>query len=169
MRNKIALAFWVAAIMPAAAHVTLVEPNAKAGENFVAEFRVGPGCAGSPNSSLTVTLPDSVISAKPKTKPGWSISMTHAPLAKPATGEGGRPITERVSSVTWSGGSLPNDQFDDFALLVRLPDGAASLNFPALQVCEKGSENWAELPDSSGRKLSHPAPILTVNAKGATP
>jgi uncharacterized protein YcnI len=169
MRNRIALALLFATALPAGAHVTLVDPNAKAGSNFVAEFRVGHGCAGSPTTALTITLPESVISAKPKAKPGWTISMTHAPSAKSVAGEGGRPVTERVSSITWNGGSLANDQFDDFAILVRLPDAAAPLNFQALQVCDKGSENWAELADGSGKKLSHPAPVLTVTAKGDTP
>ena len=169
MRSKIVLAFLLATALPTSAHVTLVEPQAQTGGNFVAQFRIGHGCAGSPTTALTITLPESVVSAKPKAKAGWTISMTHAPLAKPLAGEGGRAITERVSSITWSGGSLANDQFDDFAVLLRLPDTAGPLSFAALQTCEKDSENWAEVPDGSGRKLTHPAPVLTVTPKGVAP
>jgi uncharacterized protein YcnI len=169
MRSKIAAAFLLATALPAGAHVTLVEPQAQASGNFVAQFRIGHGCAGSPTTALTITLPESVVGAKPKAKAGWTISETHAPLAKPLAGAGGRAVTERIASITWSGGSLANDQFDDFAVLLRLPGTAGPLNFPALQACERGSENWAEIPDGSGRKLAHPAPVLTIIPKGATP
>src|ERR1700759_4094267 len=104
MRNRIAAALLFAMALPASAHVTLVEASAKAGGNFVTEFRIGHGCAGSPTTALTITLPESVIGAKPKAKSGWTISMTHAALAKPVAGEGGRAVTERVSSITWAGG-----------------------------------------------------------------
>ena len=94
--------------------------------------------------------------------------MTHAKLAAPVAGEGG-PINERVSSITWTGGVLPADQYDEFVVMLRLPDNAGVLNFPVLQSCQKGAENWAELPDGSGKRPAHPAASLTVTAKDAAP
>lgn len=166
MRNKLILSacFLGALSAPAMAHVVIGNPQAKAGTAFIAGFRVSHGCAGSPTTSLTITVPESIITAKPQPKAGWTLSMTHAKLAAPAAGEGG-PITERVSSITWSGGSLDADQYDEFIVMLRLPDTAGVLNFPALQTCQKGSTNWAELPDASGKRPAHPPASLTVSAK----
>ena len=153
---------------PAMAHVVIANPQAKAGGTFIAGFRVSHGCAGSPTNTITVTVPESIVTARPQPKAGWTLSMTHAKLAAPVAGEGG-PITERVSSITWSGGPLPADQYDEFVVMLRLPDTAGTLNFPVLQSCLKGAENWAELPDASGKRPAHPAASLTVTAKDTTP
>jgi len=166
MRNELILSACLlgVAAAPAMAHVVIGNPQAKAGSTFIAGFRVSHGCAGSPTTSLTITLPESIITAKPQPKAGWTLAMTHAKLAAPVAGEGG-PITERVSSITWSGGSLAGDQYDEFVVMLRLPDTAGVLNFPALQTCEKGFTNWAELPDASGKRPPHPPASLTVSAK----
>jgi len=166
MRNKLILsAFLLAALCaPATAHVVIGNPQAKAGTTFIAGFRVSHGCAGSPTTSLTITIPESIITAKPQPKAGWTLSMKRAKLAAPVAGEGG-PITERVSSITWSGGSLDADQFDEFIVMLRLPDTAGVLNFPALQTCQKGATNWAEPPDASGKRPAHPPVSLSLTAK----
>lgn len=175
MRNKLILSAlllsalaaqsnWTAAM----AHVVIGNPQAKAGSTFIAAFRVSHGCAGSPTNTITVTVPESIITARPQPKAGWTLSTTRAKLAAPVAGEGG-PITERVSSITWSGGPLPADQYEEFVVMLRLPDTAGVLNFPVLQSCVKGAENWAELPDGSGKRPAHPAAALTVTAKDATP
>ena len=176
MRNRIALALLFATALPAGAHVTLVDPNAKAGSNFVAEFRVRvmvvPGSAHhrAHRHPPPPPPPPRERSTAPSQQPkaGWTLSMTRARLDKPVAGEGG-PITERGASITWTGGSLPADQFDEFSVMVRLPDTAGVLNFPVLQTCQKGAENWAELPDGSGKRPAHPAASLTVTAKDAAP
>jgi len=170
MRNKLIPTglLLTALATPAMAHVVIANPQAKAGSTFIAGFRVSHGCAGSPTNAITVTLPESIITARPQPKAGWTLSMTHAKLAAPVAGEGG-PITERVSSISWSGGPLPADQYDEFVVMLRLPETTGVLNFPVLQSCQKGAENWAELPDASGKRPAHPAASLTVTAKDATP
>ncbi|MES2255685.1 MAG: YcnI family protein [Pseudomonadota bacterium] len=168
MRNKLILSALLLSATPAMAHVVIANPQGKAASTFIAGFRVGHGCAGSPTTTLTVTVPESIITARPQPKAGWTLSMTHAKLAAPVAGEGG-PITERVSSITWTGGVLPADQYDEFVVMLRLPDNAGVLNFPVLQSCQKGAENWAELPDGSGKRPAHPAASLTVTAKDAAP
>jgi uncharacterized protein YcnI len=168
MRSKLILSALLLSAAPALAHVVIANPQGKAGSTFIAGFRVGHGCAGSPTTTLTVTVPESIVTARPQPKAGWTLSMTHAKLATPVVGEGG-PITERVSSITWSGGVLPADQYDEFVVMLRLPDMAGVLNVPVLQTCQKGAENWAELPDASGKRPAHPAASLTVTAKDAAP
>jgi uncharacterized protein YcnI len=168
MRSKLILSALLLSALatPALAHVVIANPQAKAGSTFIAGFRVGHGCAGSPTTTITVTVPDSIITARPQPKAGWTLSMTRAKLATQVAGEGGS-ITERTSSITWSGGPLPADQYDEFVVMLRLPDNAGVLNFPVLQSCQKGAENWAELPDASGKRPAHPAASLTVMPKDA--
>ena len=49
--------------------------------------------------------------------------------------------------MTWTGGRLENAHFDVFVLSMRLPDQPdATLYFPLVQVCEKGSNNWIGIP-----------------------
>ena len=121
MRSKLILSALLLSATPAMAHVVIANPQGKAGSTFIAGFRVSHGCAGSPTTMLTVTVPDGIITARPQPKAGWTLSMTRAKLATPVAGEGG-PITERVSSITWSGGPLPADQYDEFVVMLRLPD-----------------------------------------------
>jgi periplasmic copper chaperone A len=153
MRNSLVLAP-VLATSPAMAHVTLVTSETKAGDNFAATFRVGHGCAGSPTNALTVISPDNLEAARPQAKPGWTITMERAPASTGAR-------VGRVMRITWSGGSLPADQFDDFTVLLRLPGAPSHLVFPALRTCGAASENWSELP-AEGAKLSYPAPVSTL-------
>ncbi|HVP83411.1 MAG TPA: DUF1775 domain-containing protein [Rhizomicrobium sp.] len=158
MRNKTILAFLLAATTPAAAHVTLAVPTAKAGSHFVATFRIGHGCDGSPTTALKIELPDSIVLARPQPKPGWRIAMDRVRLASAQKGDMGEAITERISAITWKGGSLPADEFDEFSMMFKVPAQAGKITFPATQTCAKGAERWA------GADKMHPAPTLTVAA-----
>jgi uncharacterized protein YcnI len=141
-------------ITPASAHVTLAVPTAPAASPFVAQFRVGHGCGAAPTTSLTIALPAGITGARPKAKAGWTIQMQ-----KDASG--------RVSAITWQGGSLEADAFDDFAILMRLPAAPGTLLFAATQTCAGVVEHWSDAP---GRTSAHPAPVLTVTpATGAMP
>jgi uncharacterized protein YcnI len=143
MRAELALAFLLAAVAPASAHVTLAQPSAKAGSHSVVTVRIGHGCADSPTTALRIEIPDSVASANPQPKPGWTLTIDHA--------------AQRASAITWSGGSLPADEFDEFAVMMKLPADAGTVTFPATQTCAKGVEHWSEPKGST-----HPAPALTL-------
>ncbi len=158
MRNSIVLVMALAA-SPALAHVTLTEPEAPAGALYTAHFRVGHGCNGAATTQLQIILPDEVSGVKPMAKPGWTIKIDKVKLATPQSGEGGRPITERVAIITWDGGPLPSDEFDDFTVLMRLPSKPDNLLFPAMQSCGEAMEHWMDMPDG---KADHPAPVLKV-------
>src|SRR6185312_12894222 len=143
MRAELALAFLLAAVAPASAHVTLAQPSAKAGSHSVVTFRIGHGCADSPTTALRIEIPDSVASANPQPKPGWTLTIDHA--------------AQRASAITWSGGSLPADEFDEFAVMMKLPADAGTVTFPATQTCAKGVEHWSE-----PKGTTQPAPALTL-------
>lgn len=143
----------------AGAHITVNPSAAVGGSYFVGAFRVGHGCDGSPTISLRIDIPTGIAIARPQPKPGWALSIKREKLAKPISSEGGM-VNQRVSSITWSG-RLPADEFDQFSIMMRLPESAGPLYFPAVQTCEKGDRRWVEIP-KPGAKLNSPAAMLQV-------
>ncbi len=150
----------LAAPAAAPAHVVFATPRAAAGTSVAGALRVTHGCSGSATVSLRVEIPESVTGARPQAKPGWTINIDRVPLKTPVPGEGGRMQTDRVSAITWTG-ALPDDEFDDFVVLLKLPKTAGPLYFPATQVCQAGRAEWRDVP-VAGQKAVHPAPVLTV-------
>jgi uncharacterized protein YcnI len=139
---------------PAAAHVVAAPGEAKAGSYSAIAFRVGHACAaGDATLKLRVEIPDAVASARPQPKTGWTIEIEK---------EGDKPDS-RASAITWTG-RLPDDQFDDFAVLMKLPAQAGSLTFPVIQTCEKGESQWIEIadPERPDEKLTRPAPTVRL-------
>jgi copper(I)-binding protein/uncharacterized protein YcnI len=167
MKSRLSLALTVplslVAMGAAHAHVTLADPRAAPGAYYVSFFRIGHGCAGSATTALRVELPEAITAARPQPKPGWTVEIEHAPLSLPVKGEGGKMLTERVKAITWRGGPLPDDQWDQFGISAKLPDQPGKLYFPAIQTCEVGEARWVEVPaaDKPGR-LAHPAPSLEI-------
>jgi uncharacterized protein YcnI len=153
---------------PGRAHVTLDPAPARADAYYKAVLRVPHGCSGSPTRRIRVRIPEGVTSVKPQPKPGWTLEVTHTKLARPLDDGHGGKITEVVGEVSWSGGRLPDEQFDEFAMMLKLPDAAgATLYFPVVQDCEQGVHRWIELPEAgrSGRELKEPAPSLLLSPK----
>jgi len=149
--------------VPASAHIVFATAQAPAGSSFVGALRVAHGCGGSATTSLRLEIPERVTGAKPQAKPGWTITVEHVPLTTPIPGEGGKRVGDRVSAVTWTG-NLPDDEFDDFAVQLKLPKTAGVLYFPATQVCANGRAEWRDIPAAgqTWHDVAHPAPVLTV-------
>jgi uncharacterized protein YcnI len=146
---------------PAMAHVTLAEDTVVAGRYAKLAFRVGHGCDGLPSRRVEIHMPDGFWVAKPQPKPGWVLAIRTRPVTTAATVHG-KPVTEVVAQVTWEGGSLPDDQFDEFALMVRAPDEPGDRPIRVRQVCDKGEHDWREVADSPGARPRSPAPVLKV-------
>ena len=57
--------------------------------------------------------------------------------------------SEGVKEVVWSGGKLPDDNYDEFVISTFLTDGLkpnTTLYFPVVQECEQGVSRWIEIP-----------------------
>ena len=148
---------------PALAHVSLADPKAAPGAYYVSAFRVGHGCGGSATTALRIELPEAILTARPQPKAGWTLEIERAPLSPPQAGEGGRMVKERIKAITWRGGPLPDDEFDAFGIMVKLPDQPGKLYFRAIQTCVSGEERWTDVPGpGAGPRLAHPAPVLDV-------
>lgn len=159
-----ALIFGAAA---ASAHVTLTQRSAPADSYFRAAFTVPHGCDGQPTTKISIWLPEKILSARPQAKPGWNIEIVRVKLAAPVPGPHGTTITERVAKIVYSGGSLPDDHFDEFALQLRLPPEAGTLYFPVEQECGAKRRGWSEIPSPSEKPsdLENPAAALVVTPK----
>jgi uncharacterized protein YcnI len=164
---RIALAAAAALVLaaPAAAHVT-ANPSTAPSDGFaVISFRVPHGCDGSPTTALSVQIPEGVVNVKPQAVAGWQVATKIGKYAEPVD-LFGEPVTEGVKEVTWSGGSLPDDQYQDFGLSVKLPplDPGTKLNFPTVQRCQQGVERWIQVPVEGEEEPELPTPQVELIA-----
>lgn len=162
-RTPLAALFSVAIALPAAAHVTIDPPQAAPHAYVRAALRVPHGCGDAATTRITVRLPDGVTGARPMPKPGWTLVTTPRQDAPAPTGHG---AVREVGAITWEGGRLPNEHYDEFVLRLRVPNTPdATLWFAVRQECEGGAAvDWAEVP-AEGRRLSdypHPAASMRL-------
>ncbi len=141
----------VAGAPSASAHmgIDLHGATPTAGSGSTIFLRPGHGCDGDATNAMTVTIPDGVTGAKAQQKPGWT-------------------VTSDGKTITWSGGALPDDQFDDFGIKLtwpKLADGVTSQKFyfTSVQTCDaeisvtrsgKGATVTGNLPAYAGEKVA---------------
>ncbi|HXQ51773.1 MAG TPA: YcnI family protein [Stellaceae bacterium] len=149
----------------AIAHVTASPDMAKSGSYFTTNFTVPHGCAGAATVAVRIKLPEGVGDVKPQQKPGWTVDIVTRKLDVASRDAHGSTITEAVDEVAWRGGKLPDNLYDTFGLLMKLPDKpGATLYFPTVQECEQGVHRWIEIP-AAGQQwhdLDQPAPFVKL-------
>ena len=165
------IAFAAAALVtsPAGAHVTLENRQATPASYYKAVFTVPHGCAGSPTVKFRVQIPEGVIAVKPMPKPGWSLETGRAKYST-SYQHHGAAVTEGVREVTWSGGKLADDNYDEFVLATYLTGSLkpnTTLYFPVVQECEQGSSRWIEIPQEGkpAHDTKSPAPGVKLIPK----
>ncbi|TNC10195.1 DUF1775 domain-containing protein [Methylobacterium terricola] len=160
------------AAAPALAHAVLAVTQASPNQTYRGVVQIGHGCDGKPTTGLTVTIPDGVVAAKPMPKAGWQLSTVKGAYARPIPSHHGT-ITEGVKEIAWTGGSLPDDQYDEFVFQARLTDAVApggTVYFPVRQQCDGAVVDWREVPAAgqSARDLKSPAPGVRIVAAAST-
>jgi uncharacterized protein YcnI len=167
MRKKgfVAIAACVLVLPPVATgHVTANPPQATAEGFAMIAFRVPHGCEDSPTTSLTVRIPEGVVSVTPQAVAGWTVTTKEGKLAQPVELHG-ETVTEGVQEVTWTGGPLDAHQFSDFGISMRMPDKPGeTLWFPAIQRCAEGVTRWIQIPVEGEEEPDTPAPGVTLLA-----
>ncbi len=152
----------------ALAHVTLETAQAPVGASYKAVLSLSHGCGALPTLRVRVRIPDGFIGVKPMPKAGWNLETVRAPYGKTYEAPHVR-LTEGVREITWSGGSLPSDWYDEFVftgtIAADLTEGAI-LYFPTVQECETAKESWIEIPaeEAHAHHLKSPAPGLKLLA-----
>lgn len=139
------------AAQPALAHVG-IEPGGSTptgGKSSTIYLRPGHGCEGDATNAFTVTVPDGVTGVKGQQKAGWS-------------------LVADGNVLRWSGGTLPDDQWDTFGIRLTWPKLAEGVNsqtfaFKAVQTCDaeleiarsgKRATVTGRLPAFAGRGVS---------------
>jgi uncharacterized protein YcnI/copper(I)-binding protein len=169
LRFLVTLSFAGALAAPALAHVGLEVPDAARGKSYKAVLKVPHGCDGSPTHTVRVEIPEGFIGAKPMPKAGWQVKTVRGAYAR-SYGYYHGPMSEGVKEIEWSGGSLPDDYYDEFvaAGYVAKEIDADALYFKVVQVCDKGELAWNEIPQGGAdpHSLKAPAAVLRIAAAG---
>ncbi|MGR2752891.1 YcnI family copper-binding membrane protein [Agromyces arachidis] len=155
----------LAAPVAAQAHVVVDPSSTAAGSYAVLEFASGHGCEGSPTSSYTIDIPESILSVTPTLKPGWDVEKVMVELDEPVEGAHGDVVAERVGQVVYTAETPQPDGYrETFQVQVLLPeDGAGErLEFPVLQACVEGENDWSEPVGDDGEEPERPAPAIEV-------
>lgn len=150
----------ITGIAPAAAHVHVVADTPIRGETAILTFQVpNESETGSPTTEFSVVLPN-VESASTDVMAGWESKLEKDLEAG------------IVRSVTWSalpGAGILADQFEQFQMLVKLPD-AETATFPATQTYADGTVvRWDQVAEPGAAEPERPAPTLGLTAGPVTP
>lgn len=171
MKTLVSAALGLGLLASAAqAHAVLERKQAAPGTSYRGVVQIMHGCDGHATTRVSVSIPEGVTGAKPMPKPGWTIATTRSAYAKPYPSFHGT-VSEGVTTITWSGGSLPDDQVDEFTFFARVSDAfapGATIYFPVEQDCTEGSYRWSEVPaqGEAARALKTPAPSVRIVAAG---
>ena len=155
---------------PAFAHATLEQGTAPAGSTYKAVLRVPHGCEGKPTNVVRIKLPQGYYAVKPMPKPGWTLEKVKGKYDKPFNNHG-TEMAEGVTEIVWSGGNLPDDEYDEFIMRGSLGGDLAvgtKLHFLVVQECPEGAaQRWIEIPaeGQDPHDLAKPAPALTIGEK----
>jgi uncharacterized protein YcnI len=153
---------------PAFAHVEVSPEEAPKGGELKLTFTVPNEEASADTVKVDVKFPDDHPIASVSVEPhdgGWTAQVITKPLATPITTDDGT-VTEAVSEVVWSGGTIPPGDFDEFSVLAGpLPDDVDSIKFPTVQSYSDGTDvSWIQDTVAGQPEPDHPAPVLKLTA-----
>jgi uncharacterized protein YcnI len=125
--------------------------------------RLPHGCGDAAITAVEVQLPDGVVGAKPALIAGWTATTEMVPATYTLYG---REYTERVGTITWTGGPLPDGQFLDFGINATFQLEPGTYTLPVIQYCGDASVAWVQVPAAgqSHDDLERPAPEFVVVA-----
>jgi uncharacterized protein YcnI/copper(I)-binding protein len=154
------------------AHIRLATVETRANTHYKAVLQVPHGCDGAATQSIRVQIPEGVIGVKPMPKPGWTLNITRGAYAK-AYQNHGKAVTEGPKEIAWSGGSLSDDNYDEFVFTSFISgefNPGQAVYFPTVQTCASGERNWVEIPAAgqSPHALKAPAPGVRIAADTTT-
>lgn len=155
---------------PASAHVTLETQETPVSSGYKAVFRVPHGCKGAATTAVRIKIPEGVIGVKPMPKAGWELKIVKGKYAKAYDLYHGS-VSEGAREISWSGGMLPDEFYDEFVLQAYLSTDLKPntvIYFPVVQECAGGATSrWIEIP-ADGKKAGDyesPAPGLRLLPK----
>lgn len=159
LRTAVFVAALALVLAPAAAaHVTVNPREWEAGGFARFAVRVPNERDGADTTRVQMKLPDNVLSASFQPVEGWQRTVKMRKLDPPVEVEGER-VTEKIDTVTWSGGRIRPGEFQEFGVSFQVPEEPGTdLAFPAVQTYSNGERvRWIGSEDAD-----EPAPRVTV-------
>jgi len=149
----------------ASAHAVFEEPEVTSGSYYKATLGIGHGCDGATTTQVSIEIPEGIQHARPMAKPGWKVDIVKKTLAKPYDSYG-KTVTEDVRVITWYGGELTDDFYDEFVFKAKVSAEPQTLYLPVRQTCTTGENYWHEIPqgDKKWHEYKSPAPFLEITA-----
>jgi periplasmic copper chaperone A len=152
----------------ASAHVTVNPREAPAGSFTVLNVRVPNERDNKGTVKVDLRLPDGFYFLSYKKVPGWKVKLAREKLDAPVD-IGGFSVSEQFTRIVWKGnpkkgGIIRPDQFEEFPISVRVPDGTPGdqLVFPAFQTYRGGERvAWTGGPDADeqAQRVTLTAPV----------
>lgn len=125
------------------AHVVVHPNEAPAGSYQRFDVSV-PTEKDMPTTKVQVEVPEGITVTGVKPVPGWQSEFEK---------DGGV-----VKSITWSGGQINPEEFQEFSFQARTPEDVGEYSWSAYQTYEDGSVvEWTDEPDSE-----KPAPVVEI-------
>jgi uncharacterized protein YcnI len=149
---------------PAFAHVTIKPGEAEQGGYSTQVFQVPNETTDANTTQVEVTMPadQPIASVSVEPVPGWEINVEKGKPAKPINAHG-EEISEVVTKITWSGGSIPPGYFQTFPVSMGPLPETDSLTFKAVQTYSDGEVvRWIEESTPGGEEPERPAPVLRL-------
>jgi uncharacterized protein YcnI len=125
--------------VPAYAHVVVRPDSVAVAARQVFTVSV-PNEKDNPTIAVRVVMPEGLQSVTPNVKPGWRID-----IKKEGTGE-----DAKVTEVSWTGGSIPAGQRDEFLFQSQAPASTTTLIWKAYQTYQDGTVvSWDQDPKAT--------------------
>lgn len=147
--------------MPAFAHTTLENPEARIGRSYKAVLRVPHGCGTEATNVIRVQIPEGFYNVKPMPKAGWTLETVTGPYEQSYDNHG-TALTEGVKEIIWKDGNLPNEWYDEFVFQGNFAGSLepGTFYFPAIQECASGEEAWIDVTGDANAEM--PAPSVRL-------
>jgi periplasmic copper chaperone A len=148
-----ALALTTVSALTVGAHSSLENAKSPLG-SYKAVVKIPHGCEGQATNSVQIEIPEGYVGVKPMPKAGWVLELEKGDYARTYKMHG-KDVSSGVKVVTWKGGELPDDNYDEFVLNGTLADLdlGTKLAFVTTQACKNGQDPHA---------LKFPAPVLEI-------
>lgn len=148
------------------AHASFEVKEVTPNSTYKAVIRIPHGCGDKATVAVSVSLPEGAIKAKPMPKAGWELEVVSGEFANQYEYHG-KTVTAGPKTITWKGGNLPSDYYDEFVFRVRITDAfkpGTTVYFPVVQTCSEGENAWVEIPadGQDPHELKGPAPGLKI-------
>lgn len=155
----------------AQAHVSADADAAAPGERTTVRFRVPNESDTADTVTLKVAFPADhpLASVAPQIMPGWDAEITTSTLDEPLDNQGS-PVTEAVTEIEWTGGTIPPGQYQEFPVRIGpLPGDTDELVFKVVQTYSDGEVvRWIDEEEPGQPEPEHPAPALAIEAPEPT-